>query len=439
MGSGLLIHNARIIGSGETSCINKPHYISVDGDTIMYIGTRKPAGKFSVVIDADGKIVMPGLINCHTHSPMSVYRGLADDTSLFEWLNNHIWPIEREFINEENIATGSELAVAEMIMSGTTTFNDMYFHSGITEKIADRCGIRSVLGEAVIDIPVPIYKISEDHWEKKALAKKSKSLSKPALVPHSPYSCSKEMLKRIRLFSKRNRIPVHTHISETRSEFDKILKETGKTPVEYLDRIKFLDRDTIAVHCVVLTDKDISILAKRKVRIVHCPQSNLKLGSGVARIKDMMNAGLLIGLGTDGPASNNTLDMFSEMKTASLLQKGVNADPLLLPAKQVFEMATINGAKILGIDHITGSLEEGKKADIVIVDAESVHMTPMYDPYSHIVYSAKGSDVETVIVNGKILMKDRKLTTIDEISLKKKAGILSEKIRKFKKLLEGKK
>jgi 5-methylthioadenosine/S-adenosylhomocysteine deaminase len=346
--------------------------------------------------------------------------------------------VEREFINEENIALASELSMAEMIRSGTTTFNDMYFHSGITEEIADRIGIRTVLGEAVIDIPVPIYKVSEDHWEKKALYKKNESLSLPALVPHSPYSCSKEMLKKIKLFSEMNGLLIHTHISETRAEVEKLLKETGKTPVEYLDSIGFLGDNVIAAHCVILTDKDISILAKRRVRIVHCPQSNLKLGSGIARVRDMLKAGLLIGLGTDGPASNNTLDMFSEMKTASLLQKGVNEDPLLMPAKQVFEMATINGAKVLGLDKITGSLETGKKADIIIVDTGSVHMTPMYDPYSHTVYSAKGSDVDTVIVNGRILMRDKQLATIDEPSLKNKANLLSEKIKKFKKSLEAK-
>jgi 5-methylthioadenosine/S-adenosylhomocysteine deaminase len=434
----ILITDAILIGFSENPGPEKLFQIGITGDTVSYIGTEIPPGKPSLTIDAKRKIVMPGLINCHTHSPMSIYRGLADDTALFEWLNDHIWPVEREFINEENIALASELSMAEMIRSGTTTFNDMYFHSGITEEIADRIGIRTVLGEAVIDIPVPIYKVSEDHWEKKALYKKNESLSLPALVPHSPYSCSKEMLKKIKLFSEMNGLLIHTHISETRAEVEKLLKETGKTPVEYLDSIGFLGDNVIAAHCVILTDKDISILAKRRVRIVHCPQSNLKLGSGIARVRDMLKAGLLIGLGTDGPASNNTLDMFSEMKTASLLQKGVNEDPLLMPAKQVFEMATINGAKVLGLDKITGSLETGKKADIIIVDTGSVHMTPMYDPYSHTVYSAKGSDVDTVIVNGRILMRDKQLATIDEPSLKNKANLLSEKIKKFKKSLEAK-
>ncbi|MFA7123978.1 MAG: amidohydrolase [Candidatus Delongbacteria bacterium] len=439
MASDILLMNATLIGLNGRTAVKTGSYLIISGDTITYIGTKKPSGKFEKVIDAAGKIVMPGLINCHTHSPMSIYRGLADDTSLFEWLNDHIWPVEREFINESNIELASGISIAEMIRSGTTTFSDMYFHSDITEKVADEAGIRSVLGEAVINIPAPVFRVAEDHWEKKAAVKKAKSLSVPALVPHSPYSCSKDMLKKMKEVSKKNNILIHTHISETRSEVDKLRKETGRTPVEYLDEIKFLDKNTIAVHCVILSDSDIKILAKRQVRIVHCPQSNLKLGSGVARIREMLDAGLLIGLGTDGPASNNTLDMFSEMKTASLLHKGVNEDPLLLPAKQVFEMATIGGAKVLGLDKITGSLEKGKKADIIIVDAGSIHMTPMYDPYSHIVYSAKGSDVETVIINGRMVMENKKLLTVDEETLKKKAAILSVNIKDFKKSLEGKK
>jgi len=348
MASDILLMNATLIGLNGRTAVKTGSYLGISGDTITYIGTKKPSGKFAKIIDTKGKIVMPGLINCHTHSPMSIYRGLADDTSLFEWLNDHIWPVEREFINESNIELASGISIAEMIRSGTTTFSDMYFHSDITEKVADEAGIRSVLGEAVIDIPAPVFRVTEDHWEKKAAVKKAESLSVPALVPHSPYSCSKDMLKKMKEVSKKNNILIHTHISETRSEVEKLRKETGRSPVEYLDEIKFLDSDTIAVHCVILSDSDIKILAKRQVRIVHCPQSNLKLGSGVARIREMLDSGLLIGLGTDGPASNNTLDMFSEMKTASLLHKGVNEDPLLLPAKQVFEMATIRGAEVLG-------------------------------------------------------------------------------------------
>ncbi len=435
----IFISGASMIGSAFGSLQKYPVNIGISGDSISYIGTAKPSGKAGITINAKNKIVMPGLINCHTHSPMSIYRGLADDTALFEWLNNHIWPVEREFINEENIKLASELSIAEMIRSGTTTFNDMYFHSDITEKAADSAGIRSVLGEAVIDIPVPIYKVSENHWATKALGGNTESLSIPALVPHSPYSCSKNMLKKIKEFSKKNGIMIHTHISETKTEVELFLKETGKTPVEYLDSIGFLNENIIAVHCVVLSDNDISLLSKRKVKIVHCPQSNLKLGSGIARIKKMKEAGLIIALGTDGPASNNTLDMFSEMKTASLLHKGVNEDPLFLTAKEIFNLATIDAAKVLGIDKITGSLETGKKADIIILDTGSAHMTPMYDPYSHIVYSANGSDVETVIVNGKILMENRKLTTLDEIKIKNKANLLSLKIRKFKTTLEAKK
>lgn len=428
----IVIKNANIITVSNKADDIPKGFIAIKSDRIAYIGSEPPAGKFENVIDARGNIVMPGLINAHTHAAMSIYRGYADDIALFDWLKHHIWPAEEKFVTEENIGPASELSIAEMIRSGTTTFSDMYFYSNITQAVAERKGIRAILGEAVIDTPFPAYKISENYWKEKAESHKSGDLVNYALVPHSPYSCSKLLLQKVKSVSKKTGMLIHTHISETQSEVDQIRKKYGLTPVEYLDSLNFLDSNVAAVHCAVLSDNDINILSKRDVKIVHCIQSNLKLASGIARITDLKKAGVTIALGTDGQASNNTLDMFSEMKTCALVHKAVNVDTTVLNAKEVVEMATINGAKVLGMDKITGSIEEGKKADLIIIDISSPHLTPMYDPYSHVVYSARGSDVETVIINGKIVMQNRKLITIDEKTLIKKINKLSAEIRKFK-------
>ena len=429
----ILIKNANIITVSDKTEDTVKGYIGIKDGCISYLGSKEPSGKSNVVIDAHGNIVMPGLINAHTHAAMSIYRGYADDTALFDWLNHHIWPAEREFVKEENIDPASELSIAEMIRSGTTTFNDMYFFSNITEKIAEKAGIRAVLGEAVIDIPFPAYKISENYWKEKAESHKNNdSLIRFSLVPHSPYACSKNLLKKIKSVSKKTGMLIHTHISETQSEVDQIRKLHGMTPVEYLDSINFLDSNVAAVHCAVLSDSDIDILSKRDVKIVHCVQSNFKLASGIARIGDLKKTGLTIALGTDGQASNNTLDMFAEMKTAALVHKAVNNDITVLNAREVVEMATINGAKALGMDKFTGSIEQGKKADLIMIDINSLHLMPMYDPYSHLVYSARGSDVDTVIIDGKIIMRSKKLLTIDEKKLMKKISKLSKEIRKFR-------
>lgn len=429
----ILIKNANIITLSDNTEDIPKGLIGIKDGNIDYIGSEVPSGKFETVIDARGNIVMPGLINAHTHAAMSIYRGYADDISLFDWLKHHIWPAEEKFVTKENIDPASELSIAEMIRSGTSTFSDMYFFSNITQTVAERTGIRAVLGEAVIDTPFPAYKISEHYWKEKAESHKyNGGLVNYSLVPHSPYSCSKELLKKIKSVSKKTGMIIHTHVSETQSEVDQIRKMHGMTPVEYLDSINFFDSNVAAVHCAVLSDNDIEILSKRDVKIVHCVQSNLKLASGIARISDLKNAGVTIALGTDGQASNNTLDMFAEMKTCALVHKAVNNDTTVLNAREVVAMATINGARTLGIDKFTGSLEIGKKADLIIIDINSPHLTPMYDPYSHIVYSARGSDVDTVIIDGKIVMRNKKLLTIDEKKLMKKINKLSKEITKFK-------
>ncbi|NOR45102.1 MAG: amidohydrolase family protein [Candidatus Delongbacteria bacterium] len=388
-------------------------YIGIEKDAIVYLGTDKPKAVSKEIIDAKNNIVMPGLINSHTHSGMTMFRGVADDLSLMNWLNNYIWPLEDKFVTEENINIASKLAIAEMILSGTTTFNDMYFFTGVTAENCKNIGMRAVLGEAIINFPVSIKKTSEDYFLEFIEKYADDDLITPSIVPHSPYSCSEDLLKRIKKLSDEKSLPVHIHISETIDEVKMIKEKTGMTPVEYLDSINFLNNRTIAVHCVHLTDNDMNILKKRGAGIVNSPESNLKLASGIAEVPKMLNKGLTVALGTDGPASNNNLDMFEEMSLTVKIHKALNNDSTIMNAKEVLRMGTMNGAKVLGIDNITGSLEVGKKADIIIIDINKPHLTPMYDPYSHLTYSANGSDVDTVIINGKIILKERKFLNFD--------------------------
>ena len=409
----ILIKNATILTMDSEMNSFENGYIGIEKDKILYLGTENPNCNFKEVIDAKNNIVMPGLVNAHTHSGMTMFRGVADDLALMNWLNNYIWPLEDKFVTEKNVKIASKLAIAEMILSGTTTFNDMYFFTGVTAENCKNIGIRAVLGEAIIDFPVDIKKTSKDYFLEFIEKYADDDLIIPSIVPHSPYSCSEKLLKRIKKLSDKKGLPVHIHISETIDEVEMIRKKTGMTPVGYLDSISFLNDKTIAVHCVHLTDNDMDILKNRNVGIVNSPESNLKLASGIAEVPKMLEKGLVISLGTDGPASNNNLDMFEEMSMTVKIHKALNKDSTIMNAREVLKMGTINGAKVLGIDKLTGSLEIGKKADLIIIDVNKPHLTPMYDPYSHLTYSANGSDVDTVIINGKIILEERKFTNLD--------------------------
>ncbi|MDA3838584.1 MAG: amidohydrolase [Candidatus Delongbacteria bacterium] len=409
----ILIKNANILTMNSQMNTFENGFIGIEKDKIVYLGIEKPEATSKTIIDAKNNIVMPGLINAHTHSGMTMFRGVADDLSLMNWLNNYIWPLEDKFVTEKNIKTASKLAIAEMILSGTTTFNDMYFFTGVTAENCKDIGMRAVLGEAVIDFPASVKKTSEEYFLEFINEYENDNLIIPSIVPHSPYSCSEGLLKRIKKLSDEKNLPVHIHISETTDEVKLIKEKTGMTPVEYLDSINFLNEKTVAVHCVHLTDNDMNILKNRNVGIVNSPESNLKLASGIAEVPKMIKKGLTVSLGTDGPASNNNLDMFEEMSLTVKIHKALNDDSTIMNAKEVLRMGTINGAKVIGIDNITGSLEIGKKADLIIIDINKPHLTPMYDPYSHLTYSANGSDVDTVIINGKIILKNRKFTNFD--------------------------
>lgn len=408
--------------------------IAVEGGRIVAIGPRAEIQKqyFSnEVIEAGNRMIIPGLINGHTHVPMTLFRGLADDLDLQEWLTKYIFPAEAKNVTEEFVRVGTRLGLAEMIRGGTTTFCDMYyFEDAIAEETA-KAGVRGVLGETLIDFPVADNKTHAEgmaYVEKYVSRWKGDDLIIPAVAPHAPYTVSEDHLKAIRAFADRTGAPIVTHISETKREVEDSLKEKGATPVEYLERIGFLNNRVIAAHLVWPVENEIAILKRRGVGVVHNPQSNMKLASGVAPVPKMLAEGVLLGLGTDGAASNNDLNMWEEMDTAAKLHKVFSGDPKVMTAKQAFELATIHGAGALHLEKEIGSLEQGKRADIVIVERESLHQMPLYNLYSDLVYATKASDVQTVIINGRVVMRDRRLLTLNEPAIKKRARVFRERI-----------
>ena len=380
-------------------------------------------------LEYEDGLIMPGLINAHTHIAMTLFRGLADDLPLMEWLNEYIFPAERK-LTAEMVYWGSLLGCAEMILSGTTTFCDMYLFSDQVAEAANRAGIRAVVGEVLYDFPSPNYGDLENgfRYTEELINKwKENPLISVAVEPHALFTCSPDLLKRARDLAERYSTPLIIHLSETEEEVKEIKRRYGCTPVRHLYNLGILDKRLIAAHCVILTEEDISLLAKHQVNVVHNPESNLKLASGIAPIPKLLESGITVALGTDGPSSNNDLDMFLEMGTAARIHKVKNLDPEIMKAEEVLKMATINGAIALGLNEI-GILKAGKKADIIVIDLNRPHLIPMYNPYSHLVYSATGSDVITTIIDGKIIMENRELHTLDLDEIKEK---LKEIIKKL--------
>lgn len=419
--------NRRVIENGA---------IAISRGSIVAVGTRAEVrqkyGSLQVV-NATGRVVIPGLINTHTHVPMTLFRGISDDLDLNDWLTKYIFPAEAKNVDEAFVRAGTQLGLAEMIRGGTTTYCDMYYFEDAIADETKRAGVRGVLGETIIDFPVADNKTHEQamaYTERFIKKWQNDPLIVPAAAPHAPYTVSTEHLRAIKAMADRLNAPVVTHIAETRKERDDIREQKGKTPVRYLDDIGFLSNRTIAAHSVWLTLEEIMIFKNRGVGVAHCPQSNMKLASGVASIPAMLKADIAVGLGTDGAASNNDLDMWEEMDTAAKLHKLMSNDPKTLPAEQAFEMATIRGARALHIDNITGSLETGKRADIVIVDFDSLNQTPFFNVYSHLIYATKAADVRTVVINGRIVMLDRRLLTLNENVIKKTANAYRDKIIK---------
>jgi 5-methylthioadenosine/S-adenosylhomocysteine deaminase len=410
--------------------------LAVDGGRIVAVDSRAEIQKSysgRETINAADKLIVPGLINGHTHVPMTLFRGLADDLDLQDWLTKYIFPAEAKNVTEEFVRAGARLGLAEMIRAGTTTYCDMYyFEDAIAEETA-KAGVRGVLGETVIDFPVADNKTNAEamaYVEKYVARWKGHELIIAAIAPHAPYTVSEEHLKAARAFSDRTGAPMVTHISETKKEVDDSLQTKGASPINYLERIGFLNDKLIAAHVVWPQGDELDILKRRGVGVVHNPQSNMKLAAGVAPVPKMLKEGLLVGLGTDGAASNNDLNMWEEMDTVAKLHKVFSGDPKIITAQQAFELATIRGAQALHLEKEIGSLENGKRADIVVVERDALNQIPLYNIYSDLVYATKGSDVETVIINGRLVMRNRQLLTLNEAAVKQSARAFRERILK---------
>jgi 5-methylthioadenosine/S-adenosylhomocysteine deaminase len=414
----LLIRNGSVLTMDPLDTLIETGAVAVSEDRIAAVGEDDAlSAKYRPVktIDARGGIIMPGLVNAHTHAAMTCFRGLADDLPLMTWLNDHIFPAEAK-LTFDVVYQGTLLACAEMILSGTTTFCDMYLFEEAVAQAAKDVGIRAVVGEVIYDFPSPNYGPMEAglKYTEDLIAKwRHDPLITIAVEPHSAYVCSPELLQKARAIADRNNVPMVIHLAETEREVAEVREKYGRTPVGHLADIGFLSPSLIADHCVVLTPEDMILLKEFDVKVAHNPESNMKLASGIAPIPELLGHGITVGIGTDGCASNNNLDLFQEIDTAAKLHKVHTLDPTVMDARTVLRMATIDGARVLGMGDITGSLETGKKADIIIVDVNRPHLTPMYNVYSHLVYAVTGSDVITALVNGRVLMEDRVLTTLD--------------------------
>ncbi len=408
--------------------------IAVRGNNIVAVGNEIDiARRYTArrTIYARGQAIIPGLVNAHTHIPMTLFRGIADDLDLNEWLTKYIFPAEARNVTESFVRVGTQLGLIEMIRGGTTTYCDMYYFEDAIADETQRAGVRAVLGETVIDFPVPDNKTHEAAlaYSERFITKwRASSLITPAVAPHSPYTVSEEHLGNVRRLAERLDALIVIHVAETKKEYDDSRQAKSASPVAYLERINFLSPRVIAAHVVYADAADIAILKRRGVGVAHNPQSNMKLASGVAPVLRMLAAGIAVGLGTDGAASNNDLDMWQEIDTVAKLHKVITLDPRVITAREAFAMATINGARALHLENKIGSLEAGKRADIALVDLTNAHQTPSYNLYSTLVYSTKASDVQTVIIDGRIVMLDKNLLTLNEARIKQRARVLRERV-----------
>jgi 5-methylthioadenosine/S-adenosylhomocysteine deaminase len=413
-GGAIAIRNGRVIDVGNSQDILQ-----------RYTSER--------TIGGSGRVVFPGLINTHTHAAMVYFRGLADDLPLQEWLEKYIWPNEMKWLTPEFVDDAIELASLEMLKAGVTTYADMYFFQTVAGKKLEKIGMRAVLGTGIIDFPWKDYAQSPDDYFRKAEEHinewKGHELITPCIAPHATFTCGPENYRRAKEMAERYDVPLHTHLSETPFEVSQCMERYGKRPVEHLDDIGFLSERVFAAHCVWLTDKEIDLLAERRVGVSHCIESNLKLASGFAPVPKMLNAGIRVAFGTDGAASNNDLSILGEMATAAKVHKAYSQDPTVLDSKTILLMATRNGADILGLGDKIGTLTQGKKADMVIANLNHPHLVPIYDIYSHITYAMRPSDIEAVFINGRIVVEDGKLLTADEDEILSKARQWQKRIR----------
>jgi 5-methylthioadenosine/S-adenosylhomocysteine deaminase len=430
----LLIFGGKVLTLDEQDSIIDPGDVAIRGDTILEIG-QNLAAKYisSQVVDARGKLVMPGLVNAHTHAAMTLFRGLADDLGLMDWLQNHIFPAESRFMNADNVYLGTLLACIEMIKSGTTTLSDGYFFEADAARAVRDAGLRGIMAEGIVDFPSPDMPDPQkrlDLAEEFICQWKGSDRVKPGLFCHSAYTCCPKTLQETKKMARKYDIPFGIHLAETQTEIQEVMRQYGNRPVKHLADLGILDETVMAVHCVWLDPEEIDLLHKFQVKVVHSPESNMKLASGIAPIPELLQRGITVGLGTDGCASNNDLDLFQEMDTAAKLHKVARFDPTVLTARQVVRMATMGGAEALGLAGSIGSLEAGKKADVIVIDLQKPHLVPLYNLYSHLVYTLNGADVNSVVVNGTILMRDRKLLHLEEEPIMERVIDLARGIQK---------
>src|SRR5882724_9460318 len=424
----LIVTHGLLVTMNGTRAVYDDGAVAIKGDVIVAVGPQSEVeAKYlaSQAIDAKGKLVLPGFINGHAHVPMTLFRGLHDDVTLNDWLYKYIFPAEAKNVNEEFVRWGTRLAAAEQIRSGVTTFADMYYFEDAVAEETKAAGMRGVLGETFIDFPAP-----DNKSEAEMLAYTERFLKKwqgdplihAAPAPHSIYTCSKKTLQDAAALARKYHAPILIHTAEMKKEWDDSLKQNGMSPVQYLEKIGLLGPDVVSAHCIFVDEADRKTLAQRQVGCIHNPSSNMMIASGVAPVPEMRAAGIAVGLGTDGPAgSNNDLDLMEEMDLTAKLAKITKMDPLAMNAKSVVEMATIEGARAVHLEKEIGSLEPGKKADIILIDLDKPNAVPIYDVYAALAYALKGSDVRTVIIGGKIVMRDRRLLTINEDQVLAKA------------------
>jgi len=432
----LIVSGGMVVTMDGARTIVRDGSIAVKGDEIVAVGPRaeiesRYAG--GQAIDARGRLVLPGFINGHTHVPMTLFRGLHDDVTLNDWLYKYIFPAEAKNVNEEFVRWGTRLAAAEQIRAGVTTFADMYYFEDAVAEETKAAGMRGVLGETFIDFPAPDNKSNAEmmaYTEKFLKRWQGDPLIQAAPAPHSIYTCSKKTIQDTAVLAKKYHAPLLMHVSEMKKEWEDSEKANGMSPVAYLESIGVLGTNLVAAHCIFVDAADRKLLAERGVGCVHNPSSNMMIASGVSPVPEMRAAGIAVGLGTDGPAgSNNDLDLMEEIDLAAKLAKITKMDPLALNAKAVVEMATIDGARALHMEKEIGSLEAGKKADVILISLDEPNAVPMYDVYAQIAYSLKGSDVETVVIGGRVVMRARKLLTIDESGVLERAREYGKSVR----------
>jgi len=438
----LLLYNAEILTMDQDFHIYRPGAIAITGTIIEAVGDEadiRSQYQSPKAVDCQEKIIMPGFVNAHTHVPMALLRGLADDLRLDVWLMGYMMPVEREFVSPDFVQLGTKLACAEMIHSGITSFADMYYFEEDVAKATAEIGMRAVCSQSVLKFPTPDSQFYEEALEMARdfiLRWKDHDLIVPSVAPHAPYTCTPEILRASAALAAEFDVPLHTHLAETAVEVENMRRENRMPVIPYVKKQNLFDAKVIAAHCVHVDDGEIHTLLHSGAGVAHNPSSNLKLASGVAPIKRMLEVGLNVGIGTDGPASNNDLDMFEEMRLTSFLQKGFSGDPTALPAKMTLLMGTRLGAQALHIGHLTGSLEHGKHADLITIDLAPLHNSPRFKhdingTYAQILYAAKSTDVKDVMVNGKWLMQDQKLIGVDEEELLTHSREYAKKIDMF--------